>query len=65
MSRSAQYDVVIVGAGIAGCAAAALYGRRGARVARFLSPPALAQAARVNLRHRQNRQVQHGAELVA
>jgi 2-polyprenyl-6-methoxyphenol hydroxylase-like FAD-dependent oxidoreductase len=30
---SADYDVVIVGAGIAGCAAAALYGRRGARVA--------------------------------
>ncbi len=33
MSSAAQYDVVIVGAGIAGCAAAALYGRRGARVA--------------------------------
>lgn len=31
MSSSAQYDLVIVGAGIAGCAAAALYGRRGAR----------------------------------
>ncbi len=33
MSSRAQYDVVVVGAGIAGCAAAALYGRRGARVA--------------------------------
>jgi 2-polyprenyl-6-methoxyphenol hydroxylase-like FAD-dependent oxidoreductase len=33
MAASADYDVVIVGAGIAGCTAAALYGRRGARVA--------------------------------
>jgi 2-polyprenyl-6-methoxyphenol hydroxylase-like FAD-dependent oxidoreductase len=33
MTASAHYDVAIVGASIAGCAAAALYGRRGARVA--------------------------------
>jgi 2-polyprenyl-6-methoxyphenol hydroxylase-like FAD-dependent oxidoreductase len=33
MTPSAEYDVAIVGASIAGCAAAALYGRRGARVA--------------------------------
>jgi flavin-dependent dehydrogenase len=41
------------------------YGSRQIGPLRFISPPALAQAARVNLRHRQNRQVQHGAELVA
>ena len=33
MTAGAEYDVAIVGASIAGCAAAALYGRRGARVA--------------------------------
>jgi 2-polyprenyl-6-methoxyphenol hydroxylase-like FAD-dependent oxidoreductase len=33
MAENAQYDVVIVGASIAGCAAATLYGRRGLRVA--------------------------------
>jgi glycine/D-amino acid oxidase-like deaminating enzyme len=33
MTASTEFDVVIVGASIAGCAAAALYGRRGARVA--------------------------------
>jgi flavin-dependent dehydrogenase len=33
MTASTEYDVAIVGASIAGCAAAALYGRRGARVA--------------------------------
>ena len=33
MGHRADFDVVIVGASIAGCAAAALYGRRGARVA--------------------------------
>lgn len=33
MADNTEYDVVIVGGSIAGCAAAALYGRRGARVA--------------------------------
>lgn len=33
MADSTEYDVVIVGGSIAGCAAASLYGRRGARVA--------------------------------
>jgi len=33
MAAPAQYDVVIVGASIAGCTAAALFGRRGAKVA--------------------------------
>jgi 2-polyprenyl-6-methoxyphenol hydroxylase-like FAD-dependent oxidoreductase len=33
VAEHAQYDVVIVGASIAGCAAATLYGRRGLRVA--------------------------------
>jgi 2-polyprenyl-6-methoxyphenol hydroxylase-like FAD-dependent oxidoreductase len=33
MAAEGEYDVVIVGASIAGCSAAALYGRRGARVA--------------------------------
>jgi menaquinone-9 beta-reductase len=33
MTADGEYDVAIVGASIAGCTAAALYGRRGARVA--------------------------------
>src|SRR2546423_15698905 len=33
MSTSEQYDVAIVGASIAGCTAATLYGRQGMRVA--------------------------------
>jgi flavin-dependent dehydrogenase len=33
VGRAAEYDVVVVGASIAGCTAATLLGRAGARVA--------------------------------